>query len=128
MTFSIVARSPDGAQFGVAVASKFLSVGAMVPAAEPGGGYGGSDLLIGLHDLDFGRPDPAMLLDLDGDLAVNVAELLAEHGHQGASLDDAPAGWAGVENLEDRLVPGKIDPVVLTQLRTRSTPATGSNK
>src|SRR5438552_14998568 len=34
MTFSIVARSADGQALGVAVASKFLAVGAAVPAAE----------------------------------------------------------------------------------------------
>ncbi|MGH3391849.1 MAG: DUF1028 domain-containing protein, partial [Actinomadura sp.] len=34
MTFSIVARSADGEALGVAVASKFLAVGAAVPAAE----------------------------------------------------------------------------------------------
>ncbi len=33
MTFSIVARSEDGDSWGVAVASKFLAVGAVVPAA-----------------------------------------------------------------------------------------------
>jgi uncharacterized Ntn-hydrolase superfamily protein len=33
MTFSIVARSDDGDSWGVAVASKFLAVGAAVPAA-----------------------------------------------------------------------------------------------
>jgi uncharacterized Ntn-hydrolase superfamily protein len=33
MTFSIVARSTDGESWGVAVASKFLAVGAVVPAA-----------------------------------------------------------------------------------------------
>ncbi len=33
MTFSIVAGSTDGAAWGVAVASKFLAVGAVVPAA-----------------------------------------------------------------------------------------------
>ena len=33
MTFSIVARSADGESWGVAVASKFLAVGAIVPAA-----------------------------------------------------------------------------------------------
>src|ERR1044071_6333096 len=33
MTFSIVARSADGTAVGVAVASKFLGVGAAVPAA-----------------------------------------------------------------------------------------------
>lgn len=38
MTFSIVARSVDGEQFGVAVASRFLAVGAVVPVAEAGAG------------------------------------------------------------------------------------------
>jgi uncharacterized Ntn-hydrolase superfamily protein len=36
MTFSIVARSVDGASWGVAVASKFLAVGSAVPAAVAG--------------------------------------------------------------------------------------------
>ena len=36
MTFSIVARSPDGESWGVAVASKFLAVGSVVPAAVAG--------------------------------------------------------------------------------------------
>ncbi len=34
MTFSIVARSEDGSRFGVAVASKFLAVGAAVPGVD----------------------------------------------------------------------------------------------
>nr|MBA2464058.1 DUF1028 domain-containing protein [Nocardioidaceae bacterium] len=34
MTFSIVARSDDGESWGVAVASKFLAVGATVGAAR----------------------------------------------------------------------------------------------
>ncbi len=38
MTFSIVARSGDGHSWGVAVASKFLAVGAAVPAGEAGAG------------------------------------------------------------------------------------------
>ena len=38
MTFSIVARSVDGESWGVAVASKFLAVGAVVPAAVAGVG------------------------------------------------------------------------------------------
>jgi uncharacterized Ntn-hydrolase superfamily protein len=38
VTFSIVTRSPDGRTWGVAVASKFLSVGAFVPAASPSAG------------------------------------------------------------------------------------------
>jgi uncharacterized Ntn-hydrolase superfamily protein len=38
MTFSIVVRDADAATWGVAVASKFLAVGAFVPAAKPGAG------------------------------------------------------------------------------------------
>src|SRR5919201_4786946 len=38
VTFSIVARSPDGQSWGVAVASRFLAVGAVVPAAAVGVG------------------------------------------------------------------------------------------
>jgi uncharacterized Ntn-hydrolase superfamily protein len=38
MTFSIAARSADGQWWGVAVASKFLGVGAAVPAARAGVG------------------------------------------------------------------------------------------
>lgn len=38
MTFSIVARSEDGQSWGVAVASRFLAVGSMVPAAVAGVG------------------------------------------------------------------------------------------
>jgi uncharacterized Ntn-hydrolase superfamily protein len=38
MTFSIVARSEDGQSWGVAVASKFLAVGSVVPAAVAGVG------------------------------------------------------------------------------------------
>ncbi len=38
MTFSIVGRSPDGESWGVAVASKFLAVGGLVPAASAGVG------------------------------------------------------------------------------------------
>lgn len=38
MTFSVVGRSDDGASLGVAVASKFLAVGSIVPAARSGVG------------------------------------------------------------------------------------------
>jgi uncharacterized Ntn-hydrolase superfamily protein len=38
MTFSIVARSSDGESWGVAVASKFFSVGSVVPAARADAG------------------------------------------------------------------------------------------
>jgi len=73
--------------------------------------------LLDVHDLLFGKPDPATLLALEGALAAEVRGRLVAAGHEGGSLDDALASWAGVENLEERLVPGQIDPLVLSHLR-----------
>lgn len=67
--------------------------------------------LLDLHRLYFGKPDPATLQALEGPLAAEVEERLASLGYQ--SLDD----WAGVENYEERMVPGKVDPLVLEKLR-----------
>ena len=102
----------------------------------PEGGYGGgsdvfADLrvddhaqpvselarLLDLHDIYFGKPDPATLLPLDGAVADEVRDRLAALGHTDADLDKALADWAGIENYEERLVPGQIDPVVLDKLR-----------
>jgi uncharacterized Ntn-hydrolase superfamily protein len=75
--------------------------------------------LLDLHTLYFGKPDPATLLDLSGDLADEVRSRLAAAGYaDAAGLDAALADWAGVENLEERMVPGRIDPLVLDQLRS----------
>ena len=67
--------------------------------------------MLDLHRLYFGAPDPATLLDLEGELADEVARRLRALGF--ASLED----WAGVENYEERMVPGRIDPLVLVKLR-----------
>lgn len=67
--------------------------------------------LMDLWDLYFRKPDPATLLPLDGDLADEVSRRLRSLGF--ADL----AGWAGVENLEERLVQDAIDPLVLAHLR-----------
>lgn len=111
----------------------------------PEGGYGGgsdvyADLriddgpapvpelerLLGLHDLYFGRPDPASLLPLNGAALDEVYGLLTQLGHPPAAaavdaVDAAMWDWAGVENLEERLSPGAgIDPVVLDVLRLKA--------
>jgi uncharacterized Ntn-hydrolase superfamily protein len=79
--------------------------------------------LLEVHELLFGKPDPATLLDLTGELAAEVRDRLAAAGHPStgdgaAALDAALASWAGVENLEERIVAGRIDPLVLEYLRT----------
>jgi uncharacterized Ntn-hydrolase superfamily protein len=111
---------------------------AAILVVTPEGGYGGgSDVLVDLrvddhrdpvpelgrlldlHQLYFERPDPADCLPLTGSLADRVRALLADRGHRaeaGTDLERALADWASVENLEERLVSGRIDPLVLAQL------------
>jgi uncharacterized Ntn-hydrolase superfamily protein len=72
--------------------------------------------LLALHDLYFGKPDPAKLLPLEGALADEVTALLARLGF---TTPDALEAWAGTENFEERLVDGHLDPVVLEQLRAQ---------
>jgi uncharacterized Ntn-hydrolase superfamily protein len=82
--------------------------------------------LLDLHELYFGRPDPASLLPLEGPLAAQVAASLERLGYAtagGARLAEALETWAGIENFEERLVPGKLDPVVLEQLRREAAEA-----
>ncbi len=99
----------------------------LLVVSEAGGYGGGSDVLVDLrvddhpdpvaelgrlltlHDLYFGKPKE--VLPLEGALAQEVADRLGMLGYP--TLDD----WAGVENYEERMVPGGIDPVVLDQLR-----------
>jgi hypothetical protein len=39
-----------------------------------------------------------------------VRSRLAALGHTDPNLDEALGGWAGIENLEERMVTGSIDP------------------
>jgi uncharacterized Ntn-hydrolase superfamily protein len=80
--------------------------------------------LLALHRRYFEKPRDDQLLELAGPLAAEVAGLLARRG--GAPPDPADRaalwssleGWAGLENLEERLVrPGWIDPTTLELLR-----------
>jgi uncharacterized Ntn-hydrolase superfamily protein len=106
----------------------------------PDGGYGGgSDVLVDLrvddhpqpvgeiarlldlHDIFFGKPDPDAALPLEGALADEVRDRLAQLDHRGDDLDAALADWAGIENYEERMLAGRIDPLVLDQLRQKTT-------
>ncbi len=103
--------------------------------ASAGAGYGGDDIevdlrvddhmspvaeldrLLRLHRLYFDAPDEASMLPLEGPLAAEVGALLDRAGHHGDTLAAALDSWAGVENFEERMRPGLIDPLVLQQLR-----------
>lgn len=73
MTFSIVGRSEDGRSLGVAVASRFLAVGAMVPAAAAGVGAVASQA-----DVNLRWKRQALALLRDGLSAPDVVARLVE--------------------------------------------------
>ena len=108
---------------------------AAILVVEEGSGYGGgSDVLVDLrvddspapipelarlldlHDLYFGKADPATLIPWD-DARDEITVLLSKLGYDG---DDAWRDWMGTENYEDRDVPGKVDPLVLAKLREQA--------
>ncbi|WP_433825287.1 DUF1028 domain-containing protein [Actinoplanes sp. CA-015351] len=106
---------------------------------SPGRGYGGTsdvwvDLrvddhadpvaelgrLLAMHSLYFESPEPSSLIALTGVVAEEVRTRLDAAGFAGEDLDESLASWAGVENLEMRVVKGSIDPLVLAHLRAAS--------
>jgi len=71
-----------------------------------------------VHDvatLVLGSPEDVQ--PLQGELYVQVAGHLRRLGYDGPDLDAALGAWAGVVNLENRVVPGGIDSRVLAELR-----------
>jgi uncharacterized Ntn-hydrolase superfamily protein len=110
---------------------------AAVIVRQTGRGYGGNnDLMIDLRvddhpdpvtelqrlyaiqDLLFGHTPEADLIPLE-QVQTEVSELLGRVGY-GGELEAGLREWAGMENLEERLYDGRIDPVVLRALRERA--------
>ena len=110
---------------------------AAVIVRQTGGGYGGNnDLLIDLRvddhpdpvtelqrlyaiqDLLFGRTPERDLIPLE-QVQAELSELLGKVGY-GGEVEAGLREWAGMENLEERLSDGRIDPVVLRALREQA--------
>lgn len=109
-------------------------------AAGKGEGYGGGDVavdlrvddhpapivelerLLRMHRMHFTRLDPASMHPLEGALAADVRELLRRLGYADTDLDTALEAWAGAANLEQRIFPGRVDPLVLEHLRAEAAP------
>jgi uncharacterized Ntn-hydrolase superfamily protein len=93
MTFSIVAWDPRAPEWGVAVASKFLAVGAAVPWARAGVGAVATQALA---NLSYG-PDGLEMLASGGDAAEVVRALTdadAQRAHRQLGIVDARGGAA----------------------------------
>ena len=90
MTWSIVAHDRDTGEIGVAVATRFFAVGAIVPHVEPGVGAIATQALVnpfygidGMKLLRAGLPAGeamARLLELDAGTRINRPFI--EHGHR----------------------------------------------
>jgi hypothetical protein len=78
--------------------------------------------MLDLHDLYFGSTPDEDLLTLEGPLVGELAERLAATGYRSGDVTRDLYGWMGRENFEERWREGKIDPVVLDQLRRATTP------
>ena len=105
MTFSIVARSDDGESWGVAVASRFLAVGSVVPAAVAGIGALATQADanvawkgLALAHLDDGATAPVALDRLleDDDAATHrQIGIVDVDGTAAAHTGDDCLAWAG---------------------------------
>ncbi|MFN8504481.1 DUF1028 domain-containing protein [Kouleothrix sp.] len=104
-TFSIAAHDPRNGDLGVAVASKFLSVGSVVPWAQAGAGAVATQAMAnisygprGLALLAAGQPADAALAALladDADREHRQAGLVDARGHAAAHTGAACMDWAG---------------------------------
>lgn len=114
MTFSIVAWDEKTGMTGVAVATKHLAVGALVPHARAGVGavatQAQTNPLLGIWGLDllerrqatespFSDASADVVLDLllqnDGDRHQRQVHLVDHHGHSAAWTGKDCTGWAG---------------------------------
>ncbi len=84
--------------------------------------------LLDLHHLYLGKTDPKDILSIDASIARELQSMMQQRGYYAGALngnwDEATQKafreFAGVENVEDRLLEGaRIDRVVLGFLRTR---------
>src|SRR6185295_4965398 len=105
MTFSIVAADIVTGELGIAVASKFLACGAVVPWASAGAGavatqsysntaYGPDGIRMMREGLSAGEALAKLLAD-DSDRALRQVGIVDARGGAAAHTGSACHGWAG---------------------------------
>ncbi len=137
MTFSIVAWDPKTGMTGVAVATKHLAVGALVPHARAGVGavatQAQTNPLLGIWGLDllerrlatespFSEASAEVVLDLllqnDCDRNQRQVHLVDHNGHTAAWTGESCTGWAGHQTFPYVSVAGNMlaGPAVLAAM------------
>jgi uncharacterized Ntn-hydrolase superfamily protein len=117
-TFSIAARDPDNGDLGVAVASKFLAVGAVVPWVEAGVGamaiQAHPDLTYGPRGLELMRGGASaadtlgQLIAADPDRAIRQVGVVDASGGVAAHTGESCIPWAGNRAGETYTCQGNI--------------------
>src|SRR5258708_6230174 len=131
MTFSIVARDPEAGELGIAVQSKFLAVGAVVPWAQAEVGaiatqawanttYGPGGLALLASGLSA-KETIARLTGADDGRASRQVGIVAIHGEPATFTGDECFPWAGGHVGEHYSCQGNIlvgEETVLSMART----------
>lgn len=118
MTYSIVARDESSGFFGVAVASRFFAVGAMVPFIKGRVGAVASQALVNphygplaLHELSAER-NPAEVIEqltaADNGAMNRQLHMIDHHGRNSAYTGAQCIDWAGHEVAENVSVAGNM--------------------
>lgn len=118
MTFSIVARDPANGDLGVAVASKFLAVGSVVPWARAGAGAIATQALAnvtygldGLAALEGGadaKTAMARLVDADEGRSERQLGIVDARGGSASHTGSGCLHWAGGRVADGVVVQGNI--------------------
>ncbi|GEN46593.1 DUF1028 domain-containing protein [Alkalibacillus haloalkaliphilus] len=117
-TFSIVGRDPETGELGIAVQSKFLGVGAVVPWAEAGVGavatqsmanttYGPEGLQL-LKEGKSAQEAMDILVEKDPDKAMRQAGIVDANGGVATFTGDGCYDWAGGKTGENYAAQGNI--------------------
>ncbi len=137
MTYSIVARCAETGQFGIAVASRFFAVGALVPHIRGRAGAVATQAFVnplwGIEAADrlaAGQAPEAILADLrarDAGQAQRQAHMIDAAGRIAAHTGADCVDWAGSSSGENVSVAGNMlaGPEVVAQARATFEAATG---
>lgn len=118
MTWSIVGRDPETGFYGIAIASRFFSVGTLCPWLEAGVGAIATQALVnpnygpdGLALLRRGHHAAAVLdrlIGADQGRAVRQVHLIDAHGRTAAHTGKACVDWAGHRRDDEVSVAGNM--------------------
>jgi uncharacterized Ntn-hydrolase superfamily protein len=118
VTWSIIARERQSGKFGIAVATKFFAVGALVPYIAPRAGAVATQALVnpyfGVNGLELLRAGHAAadtvrtLVAGDAGRDHRQVHVMDRHGHAAAHTGNSCVAWCGHQSGEDFSVAGNM--------------------